>query len=118
MAAVPTRADVRPHEPALTGLAFHQHDNAMTDRLLYVRADSGSRSHILHIATYDSRPPATSGSARRDGPVQELTDRARPQLGRPSVPVSEKGPNRPTSPAGYGSSNPWCPGGEHRTMGS
>ncbi|MCD9876837.1 GrpB family protein [Streptomyces guryensis] len=28
----------------------------MTDRLLYVRADAGVRSHILHVVTEDGRP--------------------------------------------------------------
>lgn len=56
MAAVPALADVGPHEPALAALGFLPHDNGMTDRLLYVRADAGVRSHILHVVTRDSWP--------------------------------------------------------------
>ncbi|MGW3117843.1 GrpB family protein [Streptomyces sp. NPDC001107] len=54
MAAVPALADVGPHEPALAALGFRPHDNGMTDRLLYVRAEVGLRSHILHVVTQDS----------------------------------------------------------------
>ncbi|MGW2565684.1 GrpB family protein [Streptomyces sp. NPDC001537] len=56
MAAVPALADVGPHEPALAALGFLPHDNGMTDRLLYVRAEAGVRSHILHVVTRDSWP--------------------------------------------------------------
>jgi GrpB-like predicted nucleotidyltransferase (UPF0157 family) len=62
MGAVPALTATRPHEPALAELGFRPHDNGMTDRLLYVRADAGARSHILHVVMYDGWPPATSAS--------------------------------------------------------
>jgi len=56
MGAVRTLADARPHEPALAALGFRPHDNGMTDRLLYARLDTGVRTHILHVVSYDSWP--------------------------------------------------------------
>ncbi|WP_225877108.1 GrpB family protein [Streptomyces resistomycificus] len=123
MAAAHDLTHAAPHQAALAELGFHPHDNRMTDRLPYVRADSGVRSHILHVVTLESWPTrnqrifrdylrAHPEDATRyahlkraivvagTGPgeyaraktvlVQELTDRARAQLGLPSVPVWEK----------------------------
>lgn len=123
MAAVHDLTHAAPHQAALAELGFHPHDNGMADRLLYVRADSGVRSHILHVVTLESWPtrnqrilrdylrshPADAARyaqlkraivAAGTGPgeyaraktalVQELTDRARAQLGLPSAPVWEK----------------------------
>ncbi|WP_202970808.1 GrpB family protein [Saccharothrix sp. ALI-22-I] len=123
MAAVHDLTHARPHQAALAGLGFHPHDNGMTDRLLYVRADSGVRSHVLHVVSLESWPTrnqrifrdylrahpedaaryaqlkraivvagtASGGYARaKTTLVQELTDRARAQLGLPSEPVWEK----------------------------
>ncbi|MGA4844336.1 GrpB family protein [Streptomyces sp. G45] len=123
MAAVHDLAHAAPHQAALSDLGFHPHDNGMTDRLLYVRAEDRVRSHILHVVTLESWPTrnqrifrdylcAHPEDATRyaqlkraivaagTGPaeyaraktvlVQELTDRARSQLGLPSVPVWEK----------------------------
>ncbi|MEU3382849.1 GrpB family protein [Streptomyces caelestis] len=123
MAAVHDLTHAAPHQAALTGLGFHPHDNGMTDRLLYVRADNAVRSHILHVVTLESWPTRNQRIFRDylrahpedairyaqlkraivaagTGPgqyaraktalVQELTDRARAQLGLPSVPVWEK----------------------------
>lgn len=56
MAAVTDLETVRPHQEALAGLGFLPHHNGMTDRLLFVRADDGVRSHILHIVTLESWP--------------------------------------------------------------
>jgi GrpB-like predicted nucleotidyltransferase (UPF0157 family) len=56
MAAVPNLELVRPHQHALIANGFHPHDNGMVDRLLFVRADDGVRSHILHVVTQDSWP--------------------------------------------------------------
>ncbi|GHH71709.1 hypothetical protein GCM10018793_07520 [Streptomyces sulfonofaciens] len=123
MAAVHGLTHAAPHQAALADLGFHPHDNGMTDRLLYVRADGGVRSHVLHVVTLDSWPTRNQrilrdhlrahpeeatryAQLKREivaagaGPgeyaraktalVQELTDRARAQLGLPSVPVWEK----------------------------
>jgi GrpB-like predicted nucleotidyltransferase (UPF0157 family) len=56
MAAVHDLAEVGPHQGALAGLGFHPHDNGMSDRLLYVRADGQVRSHILHVVPLASWP--------------------------------------------------------------
>ena len=56
MAAVHDLAHTAPHQSALVGLGFRRHDNGMADRLLYVRADGGVRSHILHVVTLESWP--------------------------------------------------------------
>lgn len=56
MAAVPSLELVQAHQHALAANGFHPHDNGMVDRLLYVRADQGVRSHILHVVTLDSWP--------------------------------------------------------------
>ncbi|MFF7287891.1 GrpB family protein [Streptomyces griseorubiginosus] len=56
MAAVRDLSHTRPHEDALAGLGFHPHVNGMTDRLLYVRAPDGIRSHILHVVSRESWP--------------------------------------------------------------
>ncbi|WP_234311921.1 GrpB family protein [Streptomyces griseus] len=56
MAAVHDLTHARPHRAALARLGFHPHDNGMTDRLLYVRAQDGVRSHILHVVTLESWP--------------------------------------------------------------
>lgn len=123
MAAVHDLARAAPHEAALAGFGFHPHENGMTDRLLYVRAANGVRSHILHVVTLESWPTrnqrifrdylrahpadmiryaqlkrAIAAAGSRPGEyaraktalVQELTDRARAQLGLPSAPVWEK----------------------------
>jgi GrpB-like predicted nucleotidyltransferase (UPF0157 family) len=123
MAAVHDLTHAAPHQAALTDFGFHAHDNGMTDRQLYVRADNGVRSHILHVVTLESWPTrnqrifrdylrahpedatryaqlkrATVADGKGPGEyaraktalVQELTDRARAQLGLSSVPVWEK----------------------------
>ena len=123
MAAVRDLAHAARHQAALAGLGFHPHDNGMTDRLLYVRADDGVRSHILHVVPLEgwstrnqrifrdhlcAHPEDAIRYARlkqalvaagtapgeyaraKTALVQELTDRARAQLGLPSVPVWEK----------------------------
>ncbi|MFD7296418.1 GrpB family protein [Streptomyces sp. NPDC059897] len=65
MAAVHDLPYAALHHAALAGLGFHPHDNGMTDRLLYVRADDADnadsagnrvRSHILHVVTLESWP--------------------------------------------------------------
>jgi GrpB-like predicted nucleotidyltransferase (UPF0157 family) len=56
MAAVRSLELVGPHEEALMASGFRLHDNGMVDRLLFVRADDGVRSHILHVVTLDSWP--------------------------------------------------------------
>ncbi|MFD6433877.1 GrpB family protein [Streptomyces venezuelae] len=124
MAAVHDLTRAATHRAALAGLGYHPHDNGMTDRQLYVRADGGVRSHILHVVALESWPTrnqrifrdhlrAHAEDARRYAQlkwaiaaastdageysrakmalVQEITDRARAELGLPSVPVWEKG---------------------------
>ncbi|WP_435106566.1 GrpB family protein [Nocardiopsis synnemataformans] len=56
MAATASLREVRDHEPALARLGFTPHENGMNDRLLYVRAPGGVRTHILHIVTQASWP--------------------------------------------------------------
>nr|WP_259294538.1 GrpB family protein [Streptomyces canus] len=56
MAAVRDRSHTPAHDAPLAGLGFRPHVNGMTDRLLYVRAPDGVRTHILHVVTRDSRP--------------------------------------------------------------
>ena len=56
MAATASLREVRDHEPALAGLGFIPHENGMNDRLLYVRAPEGVRTHILHVVTQASWP--------------------------------------------------------------
>jgi GrpB-like predicted nucleotidyltransferase (UPF0157 family) len=56
MAAVPDPETVLARQNLLGDMGFHPHDNGMTDRLLYVRADGGVRSHILHVVTLESWP--------------------------------------------------------------
>lgn len=56
MASVRELEVVRPRQHELAAIGFHPHDNGMVDRLLYVRADGGVRSHILHVVTSESWP--------------------------------------------------------------
>ncbi|MFE6307630.1 GrpB family protein [Nocardiopsis sp. NPDC057823] len=56
MAATASLREVRDHEPALARLGFTPHENGMTDRLLYMRAPDGVRTHILHVVTRASWP--------------------------------------------------------------
>ncbi|MFC9085857.1 GrpB family protein [Nocardiopsis dassonvillei] len=56
MAATASLREVRDHEPALARLGFTPHTNGMNDRLLYVRAPEGVRTHILHVVTQASWP--------------------------------------------------------------
>ncbi|WP_437113408.1 GrpB family protein [Streptomyces venezuelae] len=56
MAAVHDLTCAATHREALAGLGYHPHDNGMTDRQLYVRADGGARSRILHVVTLESWP--------------------------------------------------------------
>lgn len=56
MAAMPDLELARPQGQALAENGFRPHSNGMTDRLLYIRADGGVRSHILHVVTMDSWP--------------------------------------------------------------
>lgn len=56
MAATPGLVHVPRHEPALARIGFVPHTNGMHDRLLYVRASDGVRTHILHVVTQTSWP--------------------------------------------------------------
>jgi GrpB-like predicted nucleotidyltransferase (UPF0157 family) len=56
MAAVEDLEVARESQNDLAGIGFHPHENGMTDRLLFVRADGGARSHILHVVTAASWP--------------------------------------------------------------
>lgn len=56
MAAARDIRHTRPHEDALAALGFRPHVNGMTDRLLYVRAPDGVRTHILHVVSWQSWP--------------------------------------------------------------
>lgn len=56
MAAVESLDLVQPHRHAIAAIGFRPHQNGMVDRLLYVRADGGARSHILHVVTLESWP--------------------------------------------------------------
>jgi GrpB-like predicted nucleotidyltransferase (UPF0157 family) len=56
MAAVDDLEVARSRQGHLADLRFHPHENGMTDRLLFVRADDGVRSHILHVVTLASWP--------------------------------------------------------------
>lgn len=119
MAAVEDLDVVERREDVLAGLGFGRHHNGMVDRLLYVRAHGGRRTHILHVVTLESWPtrnqrilrghpadaaryaelkaaivaagvgPAQYAAAKTEL-VQELTGRARLERGLPSVPVWEK----------------------------
>lgn len=58
-AAIPEAAPfeaVQSNRGHLADLGFHPHENGMTDRLLFVRADDGTRSHLLHVVTLASWP--------------------------------------------------------------
>ena len=123
MAAAEDPGVIESGEDVLAGLGFLRHHNGMTDRLLYVRAREGVRTHILHVVTLESWPtrnqrilrdylrahPAEAAryaelkravvaagvgpgayAAAKTELIQELTDRARHELGLPSVPVWEK----------------------------
>ncbi|MEV4345052.1 GrpB family protein [Actinoplanes sp. NPDC049596] len=56
MAAAPLLGPVAARAERLAALGYHPHDNGMRDRLLYVRFDGPSRSHILHVVTLASWP--------------------------------------------------------------
>ncbi|GAA4605599.1 CehA/McbA family metallohydrolase [Actinoplanes octamycinicus] len=56
MAAVPDLGIVHQREETLAGLGYRRHVNGMVDRLLYVRATDGDRTHILHVVTVESWP--------------------------------------------------------------
>jgi GrpB-like predicted nucleotidyltransferase (UPF0157 family) len=56
MAATTDLDHVSRREPALARVSFTPHTNGMTDRLLYVRAPGGVRTHILHVVTRASWP--------------------------------------------------------------
>ncbi|MEV0408521.1 GrpB family protein [Actinoallomurus sp. NPDC050550] len=56
MAAVTDLETVERHQEVLAELGYHRHFNGMVDRLLYVRAAGGVRSHILHVVTLESWP--------------------------------------------------------------
>ncbi|SCF07907.1 GrpB protein [Micromonospora mirobrigensis] len=56
MASVDQLGLVEQHESALVGLGYARHFNGMTDRLLYVRAVDGTRTHILHVVDAASWP--------------------------------------------------------------
>ncbi|PDP86664.1 hypothetical protein CQJ94_15325 [Glycomyces fuscus] len=56
MAATASLREVRDHESALARLGFAPHTNGMNDRLLYVRAPEGVRTHILHVVAQASWP--------------------------------------------------------------
>lgn len=56
MAAVADLGVIESGEDVLAGLGHARHHNGMTDRLLYVRARLGIRTHILHVVTLDSWP--------------------------------------------------------------
>ncbi|WP_205328354.1 GrpB family protein [Glycomyces sp. YM15] len=123
MAAVSELDQVEPHLKALAGNGFRPHRNGMVDRRLFVRADGGVRSHILHVVDSASWPTRNQRILRdylRNHPadadryarlkravvaagtapgeyarvktalVQELTDRARAEVGLPPLSVWEK----------------------------
>jgi GrpB-like predicted nucleotidyltransferase (UPF0157 family) len=123
MAAVRDLESFGEHAPALHSLGYVRHLNGMVDRLLYVRAADGARSHILHVVTLESWPTRNQRILRdflRQNPdaaaryaelkrqiaatgiaageyaraktalIQELTDRARVEVGLAPVPVWEK----------------------------
>lgn len=127
MAAVEELETFGEHAPELGGIGYARHVNGMVDRLLYVRAVDGVRSHILHVVTVASWPTrnqrilrdfprrdpdaaaryadlkrriAATGiaaggyAAAKTVLIQELTDRARAELGLAPVPVWEKGTSR------------------------
>ncbi|SMD23834.1 GrpB family protein [Kibdelosporangium aridum] len=54
MAAVEDLADVP--TDSLAAVGFHQHDNGMTDRLLFIRTRDGVLTHNLHVVTLASWP--------------------------------------------------------------
>ncbi|MEU3232818.1 GrpB family protein [Nocardiopsis alba] len=56
MAATESLRKVHDHESALARLGFTPHVNGMNDRLLYVRAPDGVRTHVLHVVTRTSWP--------------------------------------------------------------
>ncbi|MFD7817474.1 GrpB family protein [Streptomyces sp. NPDC059785] len=57
MAAADDLAAVEARDRTLrAALGYRRHFNGMTDRLLYVRASDGRRTHILHVVTTESRP--------------------------------------------------------------
>ncbi|WP_345366904.1 GrpB family protein [Actinoallomurus liliacearum] len=56
MAAVTDLEIVERCQETLAELGYHRHFNGMVDRLLYVRAAGGVRSHILHVVTLESWP--------------------------------------------------------------
>ncbi|MFD6096053.1 GrpB family protein [Nocardiopsis flavescens] len=56
MAATASLRDVSAYGSALARLGFTPHQNGMNDRLLYVRAPAGTRTHILHVVTRASWP--------------------------------------------------------------
>lgn len=56
MAAVEDLDAVEQREDVLSGIGFVRHHNGMVDRLLYVRASGGRRTHILHVVTLESWP--------------------------------------------------------------
>jgi GrpB-like predicted nucleotidyltransferase (UPF0157 family) len=107
----------------LESLGYQQHFNGMTDRLLYFRFQQERRTHILHVVSVESWPARNQRILRdylRQHPdeadrysrlkyqladsadytraktdlIQDLTDRARAELGLPSVAVWEKGEYR------------------------
>lgn len=131
MAAVKDLEAVKPFEERLEALEYRPHFNGMTDRLLYIRASDGRRTHILHVVTLDSWSTRNQRILRdflREHPedvaryaelkrrivangigpgdyaraktelIQELTDRARAELGLPSIPVWEMGPRPDPEP--------------------
>jgi GrpB-like predicted nucleotidyltransferase (UPF0157 family) len=56
MAAVEDLGVVGRREESLRGLGYRRHVNGMVDRSLYVRAEKGVRTHLLHVVTLESWP--------------------------------------------------------------
>ena len=56
MAAAADPTLVEEHEAVLAALGYRRHRNGMADRLLYVRAVEGVRTHILHVVSLPTWP--------------------------------------------------------------
>lgn len=56
MAAVADLPEAQHRETELAALGYQRHYNGMDDRLLYIRAHTGTRTHILHVVDFVSWP--------------------------------------------------------------
>ncbi|NKE57380.1 GrpB family protein [Lentzea sp. PSKA42] len=72
-------------------MGFVRHNNGMTDRLLYVRARDGIRTHILHVVTVESWPTRNQRTLRdylRSHPAEAARSAQPPQwMGLPYASV-------------------------------